>query len=183
MRIELEVLKKEPLKSVEYEFNEKILDTDWFLTDDSEREDTVLFVRMSAYFNDGVVFIKGEQLVEFEGLCDRCAEHYKARYSGSFREEIKLAGSESFIKKDPGMINAEEVDGIYLSSNGDFLELKDFFRQMFLASVKLKSLCSNNCKGLCPACGANKNNVECSCNEDNIDFRLIGLKKLKDKLK
>jgi uncharacterized protein len=39
-------------------------------------------------------------------------------------------------------------------------------------------LCSTECKGICPHCGANRNRSECSCSDDPVDPRLAELSRL-----
>jgi uncharacterized protein len=34
--------------------------------------------------------------------------------------------------------------------------------------IPLNPLCSNNCKGLCPSCGADLNKERCTCADKNI---------------
>ncbi|MFO7841307.1 MAG: DUF177 domain-containing protein, partial [Fidelibacterota bacterium] len=45
-----------------------------------------------------------------------------------------------------------------------------------------KKLCSPDCKGLCPICGANLNHMNCSCKTENYDPRWDKLKELKKTL-
>ena len=44
--------------------------------------------------------------------------------------------------------------------------------------LPLRELCSDDCKGLCSACGANKNEVQCECTTKEIDPRLAVFGKL-----
>jgi uncharacterized protein len=49
-------------------------------------------------------------------------------------------------------------------------------------AVPLKVICNENCKGLCPHCGANQNAERCSCAEPVEDPRWTPLKDLRSKL-
>jgi uncharacterized protein len=40
-------------------------------------------------------------------------------------------------------------------------------------------LCSDECRGLCPDCGANLNEAECACKLEQVDLRWAALKELK----
>ena len=42
----------------------------------------------------------------------------------------------------------------------------------------MKPLCKDECLGLCPMCGANRNTAPCACEPKWIDPRLAGLKAL-----
>jgi len=46
----------------------------------------------------------------------------------------------------------------------------------------LKSLCREDCKGLCPHCGKNLNEIQCSCTDEVEDPRWSALKEIRDKL-
>jgi uncharacterized protein len=43
----------------------------------------------------------------------------------------------------------------------------------------VKVVCGEDCKGLCPKCGANLNRETCDCEKDWEDPRFAALKKLK----
>lgn len=62
----------------------------------------------------------------------------------------------------------------------EVLELDDQIRQGLLAEIPLKPLCREDCKGLCPVCGANKNISECDCDTSERDSRWDALKDFAD---
>lgn len=45
----------------------------------------------------------------------------------------------------------------------EFIEINEDVRQEIILSSPAKILCSNDCKGLCPRCGANLNKEKCNC--------------------
>ena len=49
-------------------------------------------------------------------------------------------------------------------------------------AVPLKTVCREDCKGLCPSCGSNLNVESCDC-QPVPDARWSALKDLKDKLR
>ena len=62
-----------------------------------------------------------------------------------------------------------------LAPNTVHIDISDDIRQMILLSIPLKLLCNEDCKGLCPKCGKNRNNEQCDCREDQADPRWQGL--------
>jgi len=58
------------------------------------------------------------------------------------------------------------------------IDIADDVRQTLLLAVPLKLLCSENCRGLCPTCGKNLNEGECSCRNDVGDPRWDVLRNL-----
>jgi uncharacterized protein len=70
----------------------------------------------------------------------------------------------------------EEVQ--YLSPDMNILDLGEDVRQFLILAVPQKLLCRDDCKGLCPECGVNRNKVQCECTTQEIDSRWEGLKKM-----
>lgn len=52
---------------------------------------------------------------------------------------------------------------------------------LFFMLLPAKHLCREDCKGLCPGCGADLNFEKCTCPKKNIDPRLAVLQKYLDK--
>jgi uncharacterized protein len=51
----------------------------------------------------------------------------------------------------------------------------------FSLALPVKPLCSENCLGLCPACGKNMNRESCACSTEETESRLSVLRALKAK--
>jgi uncharacterized protein len=62
--------------------------------------------------------------------------------------------------------------------DGEKIDLEPVFREQFVLAVPFAPLCREDCKGLCPQCGIDRNSGTCSC-EKPIDPRLAALKGLK----
>lgn len=60
------------------------------------------------------------------------------------------------------------------------LDLAPLLRDEVLISTTGPLVCRDDCKGLCPHCGANLNEGDCGCERDDIDPRMAVLKKLLD---
>ncbi len=56
--------------------------------------------------------------------------------------------------------DAEAEIGYY---QGDGVLLEDVLREQVLLALPLKITCREECKGLCPQCGKNLNQEQCSC--------------------
>jgi uncharacterized protein len=61
------------------------------------------------------------------------------------------------------------------------IDLEPLVREYMLLDVPISPLCRPDCKGLCPTCGANLNDVTCTHEADIVDPRLSALKILLDK--
>lgn len=58
------------------------------------------------------------------------------------------------------------------------LDLNPLLREMMLLNVPLQPVCRPECRGLCPVCGNNRNEQECSHPQESIDPRFAPLKSL-----
>jgi len=74
---------------------------------------------------------------------------------------------------------AETEIGYYV---GEGMDLEDSLREQILLAVPIKTLCRYDCKGLCPTCGANRNEQPCGCDQSKPDPRWAALAELKNKL-
>ncbi len=97
--------------------------------------------------------------------CDRCAKPF---------QQEKTVEYETLLAFE--LANEENSDIVLLDEDGE-LELDELMREIFLLEMDTKNLCSQDCKGLCPGCGADLNVEPCRCKKE-IDPRLAKLAKL-----
>ena len=62
------------------------------------------------------------------------------------------------------------------------IDLTDLASQLLEVDEPMAAICSDSCLGICPSCGANKNQSPCACEEHIVDERLAGLAILRDEL-
>jgi len=107
--------------------------------------------------------------------CDRCLKLYDEKLTGKFKIfYIQNGTPEEFEEDDIYKLTPELI----------YVDLtKDFYDYINLA-VPMKHLCSEDCKGICPKCGANLNYEKCTCENDEINpiwEPLLKLKNINDK--
>lgn len=61
---------------------------------------------------------------------------------------------------------------------GDRLDITEIIVNCIISTLPIKRLCKDDCKGLCPECGANKNVEICTCIDYDVDIRLAKLREL-----
>ncbi len=96
--------------------------------------------------------------------CDRCLAEDEVSVNVPlriyYREHVGHAadddGAEMFRELDPKQ---------------ESIVLDDDVRSLILVSLPLKNLCNDECRGLCPACGADLNTETCSCAPVVVDPR------------
>ena len=144
----------------------------------SERGDAAVFegpVKVEATLTNAGEGIIAE--AHAEGVarlrCSRCLEEFALPVRTEFRVEFREAL--------PGE-NIEDKEDVVLYS-GDYVDMDEELRQHLILALPMKPLCNEACKGLCPGCGANLNESNCSCETRPIDPRLAGLEELQARLK
>jgi uncharacterized protein len=65
---------------------------------------------------------------------------------------------------------------------GEHLDTEPLIAEQILLEVPMKPLCSPECRGLCPRCGADRNVVPDCCEEPAGDERWEALGALRDRL-
>ena len=77
-----------------------------------------------------------------------------------------------------GAAEGEEVVGI-AEYRDDKIDLTEVVREQLYLALPMKPLCREDCKGLCPVCGVNRNRETCTCQEVWVDPRMAALKQWK----
>jgi len=120
----------------------------------------------------------GSLATRIEVACARCLEPVRRDVDRSFdllyRPQGVDAGHEELSVTD-----AEAEIGYYV---GDGILLEDVLREQVLLAVPIKTVCREDCKGLCPHCGRNLNTESCNCTVETSDPRWSALRELRDKL-
>jgi len=123
----------------------------------------------------GEIRVTGHLSVQTEAACDRCLEEARFPIESDFALNYRPAVEEEY--GDEKEIDPEEAEiGFY---EGNALELNDVFREQVLLALPMQRVCKEDCKGICPACGKNRNQVECGCQKSTTDDRWHALEELK----
>ena len=120
------------------------------------------------------VLVNGMLEGEVELMCSRCLNAYTMRV----RPQINVVyePSEVINKEEHHKLKSDELDtGFY---KNDTLDTDEFLVEQLLLNLPMKPLCSPECKGICPNCGADLNVLSCNCSVSEIDPRLKVLEQL-----
>jgi uncharacterized protein len=110
-----------------------------------------------------------EARVELE--CSRCLVSFESAIEADFfliivPEAVEFGVGESEI--------GEEEASLFYAPEGQ-ADLEMIAAEQILLHLPLKPVCDADCKGLCPTCGADRNQIECGCRSEAIDPRLAPL--------
>jgi len=122
--------------------------------------------------------LKGKLDTRVEVACARCLEPVVHEVERSFDLLYRPLGIDSG-HAELSVTDAEAEIGYY---EGEGLLLEDALREQVLLALPLKTICRDDCKGLCPHCGRNLNEGQCSCVDAVEDPRWSALKEIRDKL-
>ncbi len=114
----------------------------------------------------GVLVLSGTAETTLHAVCDRCAKPFLLEKSVSFEHLL----AETLENEEDG------GDEIVLLQNGQ-VDVEELARTAFVLGMDTKLLCSDDCKGLCPSCGADLNTGPCGCKRAG-DPRMAVLAKL-----
>jgi uncharacterized protein len=120
--------------------------------------------------------VRGRIAGVFALPCSRCAEDAAAPFEESFEHFVALPSEEA--GGAPEQEAGEEAHLRILAGGAAELNLAGLCGEEFVLALPVKALCAPDCKGLCPACGANRNEASCGCAVE-ADPRLAALHGLK----
>ena len=115
---------------------------------------------------DGSYLINADINYKYETKCDRCFETTIKEMTTSLSAKLEDYGKQ---------YEDNESDDIIYYKKG-ILDLDEYILMEVASSLPMKTLCDENCKGLCPTCGTDLNKESCTCQEDYIDPRFERLK-------
>jgi uncharacterized protein len=124
----------------------------------------------------GAFFFHGELTGEFRTQCHLCLIELPCRVSGKF--DVVVRRGERGADAE-GAAESETDDLITVSLNEHEVSFDQFIQENLIVNVPMQILCQEDCKGLCPQCGVNRNEATCKC-ADAGDPRWDALRKLKN---
>jgi len=106
----------------------------------------------------GSVHFHGRIEGVMETVCDRCLDPVRSAVSGAFDVVVRRSS-----EREP----AAEADGtedyVTIPLGAHEFSLEPFIRETAVVSVPMVNICADDCKGLCPVCGINRNRETCRC--------------------
>lgn len=122
--------------------------------------------------------LRGDLSVGLDLQCARCLEPIRQEVRRDFELLYRPLGADAG-RDELSVTDAEAEIGYY---QGEGILLEDVLREQVLLAMPLKVTCREDCKGLCPQCGKNLNQEQCSCAAPVEDVRWAALKDIRDRL-
>ncbi len=124
--------------------------------------------------SDGELRIQGRYTVEMATQCDRCLGAARLPLDSGFDLFYRPA---SFIAREEEVEIDEGEAEIGFYENGG-IELEDLLREQVLLALPMQRVCNDDCRGICPVCGKNRNETMCDCRIETTADRWGALRNL-----
>ena len=124
--------------------------------------------------------IAGSLGTAIEANCSRCLEPARFEVSRSFDLFFRKRDEQVFDEDEEVELSQEDTTTSFFT--GTQLAIGDILREQILLALPMKVLCTTECKGLCPTCGANLNFNPCSCPKERFSPHMDSLLEIKRKL-
>jgi uncharacterized protein len=123
--------------------------------------------------SDTIYYCTGAALCDADLECARCLEPYRVRLRGDIEFSIQEVADETQVDSDEVPENE-----VVVPAGTTEIDVSGPVREALILALPLKPLCRDNCGGLCPICGINRNEQDCDCSVDEPDSRWDGLRDL-----
>jgi uncharacterized protein len=122
----------------------------------------------------GEVRVHGRIRTDLETVCDRCLGRASFRIDAPF--DLFYRPMDASDREEDVAIDEGEAEMGFYELPG--LQLEDIVREQVLLQLPMQRVCGDTCKGICPICGANRNETDCACQPPSGDDRWMALKDL-----
>jgi uncharacterized protein len=120
------------------------------------------------------VEVEGQFSTTAQVECDRCLKPLAVPVSSEFK--LEYVTPETYSATPAAAL--EEGDLSLSVFDGEGLDIDEIVGEQVLLALPSRILCTEDCKGLCPECGVDRNLNSCKCESAEIDPRWGALKEL-----
>ena len=118
--------------------------------------------------------VRGQIRASVSDSCDRCLETLSQSFDAGF--DLCFYPTNSIEDGGEVELARDETEiGFY---EGEGIGVVEVVREQILLWLPVRSLCSQECKGICPVCGSNRNREVCECRVSFVDPRWDALRHL-----
>ena len=109
--------------------------------------------------------------------CDRCLKPLETPLNNQFELDY-VSGSDYEALPDTELTEEQMLISVF---DGVAIDVDEIVKEQVLLAVPARILCSDDCKGICPNCGLDRNATDCDCETSTSDPRWDALKSLKQR--
>lgn len=173
MRLELS-----HIRQPETEFTKVFQPADVATGDEDYRVMAPVELRATIHKDHDRFRLVGTVKTALELQCSRCLEPFVMPVDREFDLRYLPHGAAEPESDDDEEAEVEEDDVAVTFYRDESIDLNELLREQFYLVLPMKPLHAEDCKGICPQCGTNRNLTPCDCHPQWEDPRLAGLKTL-----
>ena len=121
------------------------------------------------------VRLVGRVKTALQVACSRCLEPFTVPVDAPF--DLLFLPAEHEAEAAEREIEDDDVGVSHYRD--DVIDLGEVMREQFFLALPMKPLCQDDCRGLCPVCGINRNTGTCTCEATWVDPRMAPLSKFR----
>lgn len=122
------------------------------------------------------VVVTGRMSGGLRAVCGRCLAEFDFPLKKSFRHVFIEGDDPAKDLAEETLGRSDDLDCTFFK--GDEVDLLTLAGEEMVLSLPLNPVCASGCKGLCPTCGADRNNGGCDCAAVEADPRWAKLREL-----
>jgi len=147
-----------------------------------ERDDECHFLtriatRLQVTRISDMVKVDGELKTSVRLACDRCLNEFETDLESVFTLTYCRDVSDEPDGEDEVELSPEDLG--LLAFHGEQIDFRQAIEEQVVLALPLRNLCSEDCKGLCPQCGADLNLTGCTCAKVVPAGKFAALRELK----
>jgi len=116
--------------------------------------------------------------------CARCLSEYddplEVTFEAEYRAKNASKGERGAGSTEPQDTGEDAGEDVY-PYDGERLEMAEMLREQVILSSPMHPLCREDCLGLCPVCGHNRNRRLCGCSEPRDAGPFAALRELQQR--
>jgi len=120
------------------------------------------------------VLVNGHLETRAQVECDRCLKPVELPVNADFTLEY-ISGSDYESSQTAELTEAELTVSVF---DGEAIDVDEIVKEQVLLAVPTRMLCREDCKGICPEYGTDRNTGDCNCVTTDIDPSWAALKNL-----
>ena len=121
-------------------------------------------------------YLNGKYEIDVQAECDVCLQQVTIHLDNDF--DLSLFTAEDRIEPDRDIeISVQEPNIDYYE--GQKIHITQYFEDQLLLDMPITIRCREDCKGICPTCGVNRNTESCQCRDETVNSPFSILKDLK----
>lgn len=136
--------------------------------------DTPVEVELQVHCQDEDFLVRGKLHTVLALACDRCLGNAPTTIKGEFTAWLTA--------EIPPDSDEAEDEWILFPAYQESVDISEIVSRTIYLDLPRKTLCREDCQGLCPVCGIDRNQKTCECKDTEMDERWAALLSVKQKL-